>query len=234
MVRILPARAIAVAETDGLLPELTIQDGKVLFRVLYTDTGVPDGAIRFTDPDIVEPWTEYVRKAQDALIGTSADANGSPGDSANDLSGSSRDVVRAGNVTGDIHFHQAPEASYRPRTVPRQLPADVYTFVNRTAEQAHLHTILTSRDGGQALVSVHVVAGTAGAGKTSLVLRWAHQVKEARSGWPQATYRRTWSTRPPSTVPFSPTAGCSSCSTMPPRSAKCARCSPAAETASSW
>ncbi|MES4900912.1 MULTISPECIES: DUF6879 family protein [unclassified Streptomyces] len=62
-VRILPAGAIASAEADGLLPELTIQDGKVLFRVLYTDTGVPDGAIRFTDPDIVEPWAEYVREA---------------------------------------------------------------------------------------------------------------------------------------------------------------------------
>lgn len=62
-VRILPATAVASAETDGPLPELTIQDGKVLYRVLYTDTGVPDGAIRFTDPDIVAPWSEYVRDA---------------------------------------------------------------------------------------------------------------------------------------------------------------------------
>ena len=62
-VRVLPADAVAAAETDGPLPELTIQDGKVLFHVLYTDTGVPDGAIRFTDPAIVEPWTAYVRAA---------------------------------------------------------------------------------------------------------------------------------------------------------------------------
>lgn len=62
-VRILSAEAVAAAETDGMLPELTIQDGQVLFHVLYTETGGPDGAIRFTDPDIVEPWTAYVRNA---------------------------------------------------------------------------------------------------------------------------------------------------------------------------
>ncbi|MEU7180151.1 MULTISPECIES: ATP-binding protein [Streptomyces] len=107
-----------------------------------------------------------------------ADTNGRSGDSANDLSGESRDVVQAGNVSGDIHFHQAPAASDRPRTVPRQLPADVHAFVNRTAELGQLDAILTGRDGGQLVVSVHVVAGTAGAGKTSLVLHWAHRVRD--------------------------------------------------------
>jgi hypothetical protein len=62
-VRILPADAVAAAEVDGLLPELTIQDDRVLFRVVYTPTGAPDGAIRFTDPDLVDPWTAYVRSA---------------------------------------------------------------------------------------------------------------------------------------------------------------------------
>ncbi|MFC9736590.1 DUF6879 family protein [Streptomyces noursei] len=62
-VRILPAKAVAAAEVDELLPELTIQDGKVLFRVLYTEAGVPDGAIRFTDPDIVDSWAAYVGSA---------------------------------------------------------------------------------------------------------------------------------------------------------------------------
>ncbi|MGO4423733.1 DUF6879 family protein [Streptomyces sp. MCAF7] len=63
VVRILPVAAVASAETGGLLPELTIQDSKVLFQVLYTHAGEPDGAMRFTDPDIVEPWTAYVREA---------------------------------------------------------------------------------------------------------------------------------------------------------------------------
>ncbi|KUL35568.1 hypothetical protein ADL22_27105 [Streptomyces sp. NRRL F-4489] len=62
-VRVLSAKEVAADEAGGLLPELTIQDGKVLFKVLYTEDGAPDGAIRFTDPGIVAPWTAYVQSA---------------------------------------------------------------------------------------------------------------------------------------------------------------------------
>jgi hypothetical protein len=96
-----------------------------------------------------------------------------PGDSQNDLSGSSRDVVQAGSVTGDIHFHRLA-ASEPSRPVPRQLPADVNTFVNRSDELGQLNAVLPDRNGGHVVVSVHVVAGTAGAGKTSLVLHWSN------------------------------------------------------------
>jgi hypothetical protein len=37
--------------------------GRTLFRVLYTPAGVPDGAIRFTDPEIIEPWVAYISRA---------------------------------------------------------------------------------------------------------------------------------------------------------------------------
>ncbi|WP_190122443.1 ATP-binding protein [Streptomyces inusitatus] len=52
------------------------------------------------------------------------------------------------------------------------------TFVNRSHELGQLNAVLADRNGGRVVVSVHVVAGTAGAGKTSLVLHWAHQVKD--------------------------------------------------------
>lgn len=98
-------------------------------------------------------------------------------DSRNDLSGSSRDVVQAGNVTGDIHFHHTePVPAQDP--APRQLPADVHAFVNRSHELGRLDAVLADRDAQHAAVSVHVVAGTAGAGKTSLVLHWAHHAKD--------------------------------------------------------
>ncbi|MFD8159147.1 hypothetical protein [Streptomyces malaysiensis] len=51
-------------------------------------------------------------------------------------------------------------------------------FINRTDELAQLNAVLTSEDGGPLVVSVYVIAGTASAGKTSLALRWAHQVRE--------------------------------------------------------
>ncbi|MPY53345.1 DUF6879 family protein [Streptomyces acidicola] len=65
-VRVLPASAIASAEADGSLPELNLLDGRTLFRVLYTDTGQPDGAIRFTDPRTVRRWTDYLRYVYEA------------------------------------------------------------------------------------------------------------------------------------------------------------------------
>ncbi|WP_234540042.1 DUF6879 family protein [Streptomyces shenzhenensis] len=61
-VRVLPAPAIAAAEGDALLPELNLLDSRVLYRVLYTEAGRPDGAVRFTDPGTVENWAEYLRE----------------------------------------------------------------------------------------------------------------------------------------------------------------------------
>ncbi|MCX4763762.1 tetratricopeptide repeat protein [Streptomyces sp. NBC_01275] len=84
-------------------------------------------------------------------------------------------------MTGGIHFHEqatAPDRDGSTTPTPRQLPADVRGFVNRTDELDELNAVLTDDSGGPLVVSVYVIAGTAGAGKTSLALRWAHQVRD--------------------------------------------------------
>lgn len=111
------------------------------------------------------------------INGSAGDEGSRPQGSQNDLSGSSRDVVQAGNVSGGINFYQrVPGES--ASLIPRQLPADVHAFVNRSDELNQLDAILAGQNGDRLVVSIHVVAGTAGAGKTSLVLHWAHQVKD--------------------------------------------------------
>ncbi|SFC21328.1 ATP-binding protein [Streptomyces aidingensis] len=88
-------------------------------------------------------------------------------------------MVQAGQVSGGVHFHRAERTGDRevpPK--PRQLPADVRGFVNRTEELERLNAVLTGEDGKPLMVQVCVIAGTAGAGKTSLALHWAHQIKD--------------------------------------------------------
>lgn len=68
-VRVLNAEAVARSESAGLLPELTVLGGTTLFRVLYTGTGAPDGAVRYTDPAVVGSWTAYLK----ALYGAAED-----------------------------------------------------------------------------------------------------------------------------------------------------------------
>lgn len=64
--RVLTADALGGAEADGLLPELVILGGRTMYLVRYTGSGVPDGALRFTDPQTVQRWDRYLRRLNEA------------------------------------------------------------------------------------------------------------------------------------------------------------------------
>lgn len=53
----------------------------------------------------------------------------------------------------------------------------MHGFVNRIQELAELNAVVAGENGDPLVISVCVIAGTAGAGKTSLALRWAHQAR---------------------------------------------------------
>lgn len=85
-------------------------------------------------------------------------------------------MVQAGSVSGGVHFHAPADTPGAPTPPPRQLPAVTRTFVNRADELARLDALLPAADGDPLPTTLLVIAGTAGAGKTSLALRWAHRV----------------------------------------------------------
>ncbi|MET8085745.1 tetratricopeptide repeat protein [Micromonospora sp. NPDC005237] len=66
--------------------------------------------------------------------------------------------------------------------VPRQLPPALPGFVGRTAQLAQLDVACagpdTSGDGGRAPATVVTLSGTAGVGKTTLAVYWAHRVAD--------------------------------------------------------
>ncbi|GAA1501107.1 hypothetical protein GCM10009827_009160 [Dactylosporangium maewongense] len=69
-----------------------------------------------------------------------------------------------------------PPAPVRP--VPRQLPAVSFRLAGRTAHLAELHRLARGddEDDGGATGRIAVVSGTAGVGKTTLAVHWAHLV----------------------------------------------------------
>ncbi len=66
-----------------------------------------------------------------------------------------------------------------PRTVPAQLPADTPVFSGRAAELRRLAELLPdAQTTGLTTVVISAISGTAGVGKTTLAVRWAHQIAD--------------------------------------------------------
>lgn len=90
-----------------------------------------------------------------------------------EVSGTTGQVVQARDVTGGVHFHRVPATEIS--AIPRQLPADVRGFVDRSDELAWLGLILARNEADAWVSAVCVIVGTAGVGKTSLAVHWAHR-----------------------------------------------------------
>lgn len=92
-----------------------------------------------------------------------------------EISGSARNAVQARDISGDIHFHPAAQA---PAPTPRQLPRDVRGFVNRVADLLALDDALSPASDEDGQGRIVVISGTAGVGKSSLAVHWAHKNRD--------------------------------------------------------
>lgn len=97
-----------------------------------------------------------------------------------ELSGSAGNVVQARDISGGVHFHDAtPSLQARPA----QLPGDVSGFVNRAHQLQSLDGMVAGDDAGEpGALRVAMVVGTAGVGKTSLAVHWAHRIRSRFPG----------------------------------------------------
>lgn len=60
-IRVVDADLVAKWEIESLLPEVVVLGGSTIYQVLYTEAGVPDGAIRHTDPALIASWEYFIK-----------------------------------------------------------------------------------------------------------------------------------------------------------------------------
>jgi tetratricopeptide (TPR) repeat protein len=92
-------------------------------------------------------------------------------------------VIQAGAIHGDVHIekpHASPSretpGSVKAAAVPAQLRAGPTYFASRTDELTVLERLLQDADPDTPMLIT--VSGTGGVGKTSLCLRWLHQIRD--------------------------------------------------------
>jgi len=61
-IHVVDAAHVRAAETAAPLPEVVILGGSHLYTVVYSASGAPEGAVRFTDPALVRPWEVFLRR----------------------------------------------------------------------------------------------------------------------------------------------------------------------------
>jgi tetratricopeptide (TPR) repeat protein len=94
------------------------------------------------------------------------------GDTHNVISGVAGNVLQARDIYGDVHYHVEPPTA----PVPRQLPPDAALFTGREGYLAALDALLPhDREKAAKPLSIGVVDGAGGVGKSTLITRWAHE-----------------------------------------------------------
>lgn len=71
---------------------------------------------------------------------------------------------------------KSPAVSVARTEVPAHLPPDTHGFIGRQQQISQLDQILASQAQQPTAVSIAVLSGTAGVGKTTLAVHWAHEV----------------------------------------------------------
>lgn len=61
-VRVVDARTVRDLEHNGALPEIVVLGDGTLYLIHYTAAGAFDHATRFTDPRLVAPWEQLIRR----------------------------------------------------------------------------------------------------------------------------------------------------------------------------
>lgn len=114
------------------------------------------------------------------------------------VAGAVEQIVQAHHITGDVHVH-GPAAPEVPQ--PRQLPRDITFFTGRDAELGRLDALLSgSGPVRSSTVVISAIAGTAGIGKTSLAVRWAHRRSDRFPDGQLYVNLRGYDSRPPATA----------------------------------
>jgi tetratricopeptide (TPR) repeat protein len=104
-----------------------------------------------------------------------------PTTSSNELSGTHRGAaVQAASIHGNVSINLAQPSAARTYA-PAQLPPVAASFTNRAAELSLLDNVLAQHDPARRL-SVAVLSGSGGSGKTSLGTYWLHQVSPRFAG----------------------------------------------------
>ena len=146
-------------------------------------------------PDLLRTWRERALLTQEQLAGRTGlgvrtirrlESTGS----RRPRSGSVRLLADALELTateratlvavarGEPGRHGEPERRVAAKDVPRQLPMDVPGFTGRAEPLRELDGLLAGDGTAPATVVISAIAGTAGVGKTSLALHWAHRVAD--------------------------------------------------------